>query len=280
MDLIELFNSRKIDYSKFNLFTKNVYLSESYDLTVIIPVRGRVHFQDSVLLHFHKAAAKAGKRVAVTFVEYSKVPEFDKRDDCSYIHIPCEETDEFNKCLCMNIGFLYGPKSSYYLFHDSDLICGENFFVSIFADLYPAMQCFKEKRVIYASEYLTEKIIKREEPVGILDENHPNVQVGDKGAPGGSILLSTDFFEFVGGYDPEYFSGYSVEDQFFYDKVSLLCRIKSLERENLIHLNHGTDHAVTKDSDFEIYHTWRDLSEDNKINLIRLKRNYLRQFLR
>jgi hypothetical protein len=281
MNLTEIFNANKIDYNKFGLFQKNCYLAEKYDISVIIPVRGRVHLQECVLNGLLASAAKSTLSIAITFVEQSLSPEFDKLETCSYIHIPCNDEEPFNKCLCMNIGFIYGPKANFYLFHDSDLLCSETFFSSIEATFnknFHAIQCFKKRRVIYASEYLTDIIIKEETPAGVLDENHPNVQIGTEGAPGGSLLVSRYFFILIGGYDPEYFTEYSIEDQFFHDKLSLLAEVFSLNSENLIHLFHHTL-GVTKQCDFDIYHEWKELTDHQKLYLIELKSNHLEKFL-
>ncbi len=43
----------------------------------------------------------------------------------------------------------------------------------------------------------------------------------------------------MGGYDPELFEGHNVEDQFFFDKLSLFEQVRTLENVELLHLHHG-----------------------------------------
>ncbi len=280
MNLISLFESTKIDYNKYVLLCKDVCRQPFFDISVIIPVRGRIEFYDTIVDALKLSAENSGLSIAITYVEHSFTPIYFYLNKASYIHIPATETQEFNKCLCFNIGFLYGPKADKYLFHDSDLLCSDTFFSSIYDfNGIDAVQAFKNKRVLYASEYLTDIIIKKEQPYNKLDENHPNIQVGTPGAPGGSLLVSRYLFELVGGYDPEFFSGYSVEDQFFHDKISLFDTVSSLDNENLVHLNHGSSHAVSKQADFDIYNYWKGLNDIWKFDLMKAKSDHLKKFL-
>jgi hypothetical protein len=63
---------------------------------------------------------------------------------------------------------------------------------------------------------------------------------GSPGAPGGSICLSRELFNKVGGFDPHFFWAYSIEDRFFWEKVEKFTKISTLEspKVDLYHLWH------------------------------------------
>jgi hypothetical protein len=63
---------------------------------------------------------------------------------------------------------------------------------------------------------------------------------GQIGAPGGSILVDKLMFTEVGGFDNELFSGYSPEDRFFWNKLSLFTTVISASNPpiELFHMNH------------------------------------------
>ena len=77
------------------------------------------------------------------------------------------------------------------------------------------------------------------------------------GAPGGSIMVESDIFFEIGGYDPELFSGYSTEDAFFWSKLSTLCDIHSSDNPNIdiFHMYH-TPNYNTNPLFSQMHHYW------------------------
>lgn len=253
MDLYKILEDNKTDYKALsaNLHFKNKYdtAPEKVDISIIVPVRGRLEFMDSVSNHLQEAIDDLrmnGIFVSLTYVEHSFISEYLGPIKTNFIWIPCAQESEFNKCLCFNMGFLHGPKADYYLFYDSDLVCKVDFLEHLILNLDEAVQTFKGRRVLYADSELTKKITHQ----GVmydefLNDKHPQISIGVPGAPGGSIMVSRDLFLKVGGYDSEMFYGYSIEDQFFFNKLMCFHTVKSLESVDLVHLYHGESHART-----------------------------------
>lgn len=292
MNLFSLFDQHKINYEahKRDLYYKNIspqlFVSDSsipafYDISVIIPVRGRLDFQAPVYNHLKEAASKSNLNIAITFVEHAHLPEHLRSCQAGYIWVPCEKDSRFNKCLAFNIGFLYGPKAAYYLFFDGDLLCDNNFFKDLWNIAWNnPIQTFKGRRVVYADETLTKSFVSGG---NIFNSIHVvsclNITTGVPGAPGGSLFVSRDQFLQVGGYDAEFFTEYSIEDQFFFDKLSLFNSVKSLDTVELLHLYHGNSHAKTKDFDMNIFKTWRALSGEEKKRLVEMKSVHFKSFV-
>ena len=249
-EYLKLYGERRIDYERlrntcfFQLNNKN-----EVDVSVIIPVRSRTNF-NKVLVRHLKAAMAAFPEVtyAITFVEYSV--EMEHRalctEDVNYINIPFG--GYFNKCLSFNVGAMFSNKAKYYLFHDLDIVMDKKFFTNIFENLKRsgnvALQTFRLRRVLYCNENLSKTIISGQVPIEQLHTRYPGITEPNlpeqMRAPGGSIFVSRDQFVQAGGYDPELFFGYSIEDQFFYDKLSLTggigsCNTPGIEVYHLYH---------------------------------------------
>lgn len=280
MNLFDIFEQRKVDYSIYEkeLYFKNKADELTYDISVIIPVRGRIHFMTPVFHHLWNSYMQSnGKLINITYVEYSILPEYLRKCPTSYIWIPCNPGDKFNKCICFNVGFLYGPKAKKYLFYDSDLLCYHDFFEKLPMD-NESYQTFKGRRVIYANSNLTTKFLQGVNLDESVTETHPDITIGKPGAPGGSILTTRENFILAGGYDAEFFSEYSVEDQVFFDKLSILGEVKSLDF-NLVHLFHGDDHAKTKKEDMDLFEIWKKMPQNEREQLMELRFNHLSKFI-
>lgn len=284
IDLLDIFEKNKINYSeiKKELYFKNP-TDKKFDISIIVPVRDRLQFTEPLMRHFNRAIENTVFSISITYVEHSVLPAHLRSCPVSYIWIPCNPDSRFNKCLCFNIGFISGPRADYYIFHDSDLLPQENFFGLIEKQLLsntPSFQTFQGRRVLYADTTLTQKVLQGK---AMLDATitgvHPNITIGQPGAPGGSILTTREMFLKVGGYDPEYFTGYSVEDQFFYDKLSVFSKVQSLEHSELLHLNHGDSHARTEDFCMRVLHAFQGMSFNEKKAFIDLKSEYFKTLL-
>lgn len=279
VDLLEVFEENKIDYNSYKIYKRESEVQEGFisngpKIAVIIPVRGRVEFHEPVSRFLNMAKLASFANVSIIFVEHSYNPEHAGCCQDNYLWVPAKKDEEFNKCLCFNMGFLH-EQADYYLFHDTDLLVQQDLFMNeLKAKSY---QAFKGSRVLYLNGESTKAIINGSDKLPRLGEG---VIVGRAGAPGGSILVERNRFIKVGGYDPEYFTGYSVEDQFFHDKLSLFDKVESFEYSEMYHMDHGTHHARTKDLDFSILHKWQKMDKEEKVPLVDIKSDYLKSFIK
>lgn len=249
-EYLKLYSERRIDYSRLkDICIFKLKNEQPVDVSVIIPVRSRANFNKVLTKHL-KMAMEFYPNVtySITFVEYSMNTEHMDicDDDVNYINVPFG--GYFNKCMAFNVGAFFSNKAKYYLFHDLDIIMDKYFFSNIFKNLENnkdiALQTFKLRRVLYCNEHLSEDVIKGIVPIEKLTNRYPGVtepmNPEQMKAPGGSIFVSKTQFLNAGGYDPELFFGYSIEDQFFYDKLQLTGGIISCNNPaiELYHLHH------------------------------------------
>jgi hypothetical protein len=244
------FLSNPIDYDK--LKEDNIVITydneKKYDVSFIIPVRGRIKFLKPMFKSFSTSAEKSGLSISFTVVEHSVNPEhshFCKQNKINYIWIKSEEKQTFNKCLAMNIGAIFGPKAKYFLFHDLDCLMQSDFFTNLVYNVFKknceAIQCFHGRRVLYLNDDLTNKVIQEQLDIDTLKLGMPGIGLPNVvGAPGGSILVSKDVFFQVGGYDPELFNANAPEDIFFWDKVNEVSKMEISDNPeiDLFHMNH------------------------------------------
>jgi predicted glycosyltransferase involved in capsule biosynthesis len=218
------------------------------DISFVIPVRGRQEFLPTMFDAFTKANEKTTLNVCLTVVEHSHETvhlDYCQENGISYIAIPCEKDDLFNKCLAMNCGAIWSHDSEFLLFHDLDCIMQSDFFDNIMANLEEkqtdALQTFTKRRVLYCNKILTQKILQGGYDYDSLRLNNLTVTLPQfVGAPGGSIFIKREAFYKVGGYDHIFFQANSPEDSFFWRKIATISSVDVCdEPENeLFHLNH------------------------------------------
>lgn len=285
INLIDRFGSG-FSYNLMPVFAEMRCGSEA-DVSVVVPVRGRVEFHQPLADHVRRAFEGSGKTYCLTFVEHSNEQAHRAAAESSgsnYVHI---HTDgPFNKCLAFNLGFIWS-NASHYLFHDLDCMMQSNFVHSLFENLKlsgnSALQSFSNRRVLYCNEQLTADVISGRVLVDSLHVGRPGVHEPARHqwrAPGGSIFCSREQFISVGGFDPEYFFGYSIEDGFFYNKLEVTCGIASCQNPQieLFHLHHPPLHSSNPHlaEHHGIYELWMSLSEQEKLHLMRIKSNHLK----
>lgn len=268
----------------------NIRTTEQTDVAIIVAVRDRLDFHLPLVKHF-KDANKEGLTVSITFVEHSMQPDHKdlaQMSGVNYIHIKTD--DVFNKCLAFNTGFLYSNKAKNYLFHDIDCMPKSNFWHAIFLNRQNntarALQAFTKKRVLYCNEYLSNNIVSGAIKVDHLTNHSPDVLELPRhqwAAPGGSIYCTREHFIDVGGYDTEYFTGYSPEDGFFYDKLLITggivsCDNPPIELFHLHHLNLSNTNPYTVEQ-HAIYSDYMALDLPNKLALLNIKSKHFKQFI-
>lgn len=251
---------------------------------IVIPVRGREQFLPLLLDSFKKTNHYS---YTITVVEHSDTPIHEHtcaRPDINYIHIPAHNKP-FNKCLAMNIGVIASCPASYYIFHDLDCLVQRNFLENLdaFIDVNDAeaVQTFRKRRLLYCSQELTDRLLGFVTDVNDLDINSTGVSVGNEGAPGGSILVSSALFFAVGGFDPELFWTYAPEDDFFLHKLTTLSTFYSCHSNELYHMYHPS--SVNTNPDLKrmvaLNDKFKALSLQNKEDVIEYKRKLIEKYV-
>lgn len=281
-NILSVIEKNRIDYHGLLL---NRMPDDYSDISIILPVRGRKDFVSATLRSLK--SMEADKVINITIVEHSEHPQFvaEEQWGVGYIHIPCNSKTPFNKCLCMNVGAMFGNKSQYLLFHDSDLLVNKDFISNIYKNIErkptACVQTFADRKVLYCDKELTNKALGesielKPNTKGVYDKNKP-------GASGGSIFLTRRLFFMVGGFDPELFHSYSQEDLFFWDKVSIFAKIESCNnpRNEVYHLDHELqqfNNPQFKEM-LSLYNQWSKLSVEDKSKIVEYKRILIQEWL-
>lgn len=245
------FIANPIDYKKIK--EDNIVITynpeEKYDISFIIPIRGRINFLKPMYNAFNKAATNSGLKISLTVSEFSTMPEhshFCKQNKINYIWIKSEDSQPFNKCVAMNMAAIFGPKAQYFLFHDLDCLMQSDFFVKLMCNISrknncKAIQCFHGRRVLYLNDELTNKVINEQIDIDTFKLGMPGINLPYAiGAPGGSIFIEKKLFFEVGGYDPELFYANAPEDTFFWNKIEEITKMEISDNPeiDLFHMNH------------------------------------------
>lgn len=280
--LIEIYNKNKINYDsikekcEFNLIDSN-----SVDISIIIPVKGRENFNNPLVKHLKNAMKFFNhKTYSITFVEHSE--ESTHKDLCknetNHIWIKKDTNEFFNKCLSMNVGAIFSNKAKYYLFHDLDILVTDSFFVDLFNNLSKikensVLQSFAGRRVVMMNDEVTSMLLDNRMKIGDVKAGDVSAPYSAYGAPGGSIFINRDTFIRLGGFDAEFFHSYSCEDTFFYHKAEIIAGIQGCDYPIIeaYHMEHprakGGDNP---DAQYQanIYKEFTSLSLEDKISFI------------
>lgn len=288
---LDEYKKNQVNYEalRSRCFFKSVDNFENVNLSVIVPVRSRTYFNPFLTKCLREAANELQDfKISITFVEHSDNREHEPFcTETNYIHIPAHGT-QFNKCLAFNAGFLFGNKANLYMFHDLDIMVNTDFFVNLLFNMQriknKALQTFRQRRVLYCDESLSQRILDGKIRINQLHIKYPGIHEPEqRRAPGGSILVSRDQFIRAGGYDPELFYGYSIEDQFFYDKLQLTGGIVGCEEPaiEVYHLWHPPlwNSNPSADRHAELYLNFAKSSLANRQNFLALESNHLKKFL-
>lgn len=224
--------SNRIDYGaiKWSPGYKAIIPGGGADYNLLIPVRGRQRFLKPCLAHIRESAASASVSVRVVVIENAAEPAYPdlcREAGVAYVCVPPDDKRSeglFEKSLCYNMGFMEAPRTEWCIFHDVDILVERGFFEKVREHLAKGakwLQPYRERRVRMLSSYATALIEagQYENDPGWMNEYSTPSKPG---SPGGSIVVRSDDFEAVGGYDPELFYGYSPEDSFFWTKLEIL----------------------------------------------------------
>ncbi len=289
MNILKIIEESLIDYNavKKSCQAEIVSPMDFYDLSVIIPVRRREEYTPMVVEYLTYAANCCKYKISITVVEHDDTPRHrdirKKFPNVNYIFIP-SNGDAFNKCLAHNIGALYMQDSDDYLFHDTDIICWPDFFNLLFENLknYEVVQAFTGRRLLQASQDITECLMKHTINLMRFPQHGNGLKQLVPGASGGSICVDRNVFFDVGGFDPELFTEYSIEDQFFFDKLHLIKEIGFADDPPIeqLHLWHRPSYdRTTKQFDSDCLDAFRALSNEDKHRLLQIKGDHLKKYL-
>lgn len=226
-----------IDMVTKNCFNYNHIIERSmirtragkYDLCFYVPVRGRVHFFEPFYNYFKAAQQKSNLKIKLVIIENDEASRYNvltKDRDIEFAFIPNDITKSeglFAKSLCYNLGFLLNHKTLYHVFHDLDILIDPSYFKLLEFYInrgFTWLQPYSGKRVMRVGPRATQQIINNPKGAVLLD-SIKDMRPANPGSPGGSILVKRNDIIRVGGYDPEFFCGYSPEDSFFWTKLEV-----------------------------------------------------------
>jgi len=280
---IKMIQDRAVDYTAItnsDAIVSNIDSSDR-DINIFIPKKDREEFLEPCLSYLNKAILVSSRKIRVVILENDYKPksqELCKKMGADYLFVPLDVTntnDLMAKALMYNIGYLNTPRSSWNIFHDIDILVDEDYFIKL--DLYfrknpKWIQPYSKKRVLRLSEEITKRICRGETfNLSQLPEQH--VTPANPGSPGGSVVVSSELFERVGGYDPELFYGYAPEDAFFWMKME--CVFNRVDHTTTFF--HGSA-TYADDPAIEIYHLNHDSLENINNSHTRM-RAMLKSFL-
>lgn len=299
MDILQHARQNFIDYEALKSSCIINVAGEPADITVIVPVCNRLHYFDVFCRYMHAAVRFTSLKISVIFVEHDQQPQYRNLIPAwaNYLYIPANG-NTFNKCLCHNMGALYGPKADYYLFHDTDIIVPEGFFELLYGNIKGvmpktgtvipgavernALQSFTNRRLLLSNEHLCAEIISGRHVPNFAFQNTGELFPAQEGAPGGSILVRRDILLEVGFYEDIFFTEYSIEDQFFNDKIRLIgsfssCNSPAIE---LIHLWHSSSHQNTKPGDLDAYLSFQQLDHTSKLSYMMDRKRHFEKYFK
>ena len=283
--LIECFveNKQKI-INKINSLKYYIHDNSKCDFLTVIPKYKRNDHFIKIQECLEKCNKVSEYNHKIVVIEHSESPEaldFCKSKNINYIFVKKEE-ELFNKCLCMNIGSFFND-SKYIHFHDTDIWMPEDFWIKLKINKFGkrAIQSFTKRRVNYLDENVTEKIFSEKISINEAIKNCNNWKTGRSGAPGGSLVIERDLFNQIGGFDPCYFWAYSIEDQFFVDKINIFARFYACDNPpiEMFHLWHKSNEKKTPENirrkGIKIREYFCSIRNNEKIELIKMFREFL-----
>lgn len=291
MELFEILKKNKINYQNLKEGSIiNLLNEDEFYINIIIGFRGRSNFVEPLLNSFKESIIYYNNinkdyKICLTFVEHDDEPrhlEF-LNGKVNYIWSKGNISEFYNRSFAYNFGVRFSNKAKYYILHDLDILVKPNYIEEIINNLNKGsincMQSYGNRHVWYLSKNLTDKFLDKKININEFNlgdsEITPPLQIGSKG---GSILVSKELFDRVGGFDPELFWGYAAEDQMFWCKIETIASIHYADNPtiNIFHMWHPpTDstnpNLLVMDSYFMNYSSM-DLENklkflDNKIKL-------------
>jgi hypothetical protein len=288
--LIKKVINRKIDYEHIKKENSHILLfneNEEYDINIIIGIRGRKEFLNPVIESFNEAIKNSDKKICFTIVNHAEYPEhlkYCRTNKINYLWTKGNVVEQYSRSFVYNFGVKYGHQAKYYLLHDLDVLVKKSFFNELYQNLKncQCLQTYGARRILYLSEEITKKIINKEIDYNDFNESTPGVSLPmynnqpALGSKGGSILISKEIFNKIGGFDPELFWGYAAEDQFFWEKIKTITDIAYADNPliNMFHMWHPPSFS-TNPLLYEMEMDWlefKNMSDIDKQKIVVLKK--------
>lgn len=281
--LLHRFHEAAKDYSSVKVLGR-----DELRFCIIVPVHNRNQYVQACANAWTEAIKYYKLNVVIVFVEQDFSQRFNlelRSPFVEYIFLPLASDEKFNKSYCHNVGALSFPNAKSYIFHDVDTLVPDYFFNFLDQNIreknYKVMQCFSKRRLLHCDEELTEKILSGEKSIKTLHKFYDGIKEAVPGAQGGSMYIERDLFYNIGGFDT-FFTEYSVEDAFFFNKVSVIKEIGFCDTPpiDMFHLHHEPSfNRTTKDEDFQYYYSFLNLQDWDKKVFIEKQGEYLKKFL-
>lgn len=257
-EFLDFVGKNKIDYEKvISNSTRKTQEGEA-DINVFIPIKGRESFIGPCVNYLKLSALNSSYKVRIIIIENDDAPNNLDRITAlgvDYIFIPLKESfsnNTFAKSLSYNVGYITSPKVQWNIFHDIDILVENDYFkkLKVYLDKNPRwLQPYTKRRVLRISDTYTDKICSENiTDLSLVPPEH--ITASNPGSPGGSIVVRSDVFESVGGYDPELFYGYAPEDDFFWTKLEAIASVTN-EIKSCFDGGSGT---FADDPAIEVYH--------------------------
>ena len=289
------YESNKIDYDSLikstriaGEYTDNAVLDivvpnyhrDSYCATTIKHLISSLEYLDTPLRY---------NLIIMSFNESKLLESLALENDLVYLccaEFPTIHDNEFSRAFSFNLPYNYLKLSSKWIMcHDSDLLVDDQFMLNILESMEESktwVQPYNGKRVSNLNKEDTDKLLSGHNlTLSSLEVSYPQA-----GAPGGSILVPTDLFKQVGGYDPELFWGYGPEDSMFWVKLEHMfshfdsipkCHVgNALYSENttVYHLSHPPSYTNKDYSKFKVIHdSFFRLTHEDRTELLKFKKN-------
>lgn len=281
---------------------------EKFDIKFVVGIKGRTSYFRACLDNIVLAAKNSRLKVRIVIVEQDETPinwYYCSKYDIDYIFIPQElgKSEHYHSTSLMyNVGYLFTNEAKYNMFHCADTLISHDFF-NILSENYLNkpfnwIQPYCEKRVITFNKHATNIILdlnlssRFTNPVEFPDTCF-NTEKEQQGAPGGSILIPTELFDNIGGYEPELFYGYTIEDSFLWGKLEVITnkgfKVDRIHFGNatyaedpklfLYHLNHPSEYIHnTKFNEMFVYHTdFFNFSAEEQLDYVNFRGNFFKK---
>lgn len=277
--------TQKMDY---NVMEKQVYYNFpndtkiKYDINFVVPVKNRIENLNCLVKNVTYVAGKSKYKILITVVELDSVKNHEKickEYNVNYINIDtCRLDCKFNKSIAPNFMHRFykkmGYKYDWMCYHDVDCIIKSTFFDNAFKNIeieqklsnkkFRFLQTYAFGTVHLTNQEIAKKIRENHKIVDTMPNDYvgitfPHAYINESlyfsKSKGGSVMITPELFEEIGGFDPELFADYSPEDTFFWSKASLKV---TLSNEYIVYAD---------DPPNKLYHLWHESGNTNEEQL-------------
>lgn len=260
-NVITFLERNQIDYEMIincDLTRKRGFNKDDRDINVCIPIQNRAFFLEPCLRYLKAAALRSSLKINFIVIEHNLYPThqfYCQQKNIDYFFLSYTLTmpnKGIAKSLCYNLGYLLSTKSEWMLFHDLDILVTEDFFETLEKHYLKNdtiwVQPYRAKRVNFLDVMSVMEIIEEKPLIRELCQIKQKKEARP-GSTGGSILIKSEAFKQVGGYDPELFWGYAPEDNFLWMKLEHYGA-----SDKLVNRLHCRSAVYADDPGLEVYH--------------------------